>query len=79
MGADEIEEYLTYLALKRNVGASTQNRALSELVFRARTRSRWTLRGPDKRSHVCLQLPDGLSLGSLRQGNTHPETGGSLE
>ena len=33
MGADEIEEYLTYLAVDRNVAASTQNQALSALLF----------------------------------------------
>ncbi|MFO7917352.1 MAG: site-specific integrase [Anaerolineae bacterium] len=33
MGADEIEEYLTYLAVERNVAASTQNQALSALLF----------------------------------------------
>lgn len=33
MDADEIEEYLTYLAVDRNVAASTQNQALSALLF----------------------------------------------
>jgi len=33
MGPDEITEYLTYLAVKRNVSASTQNQALNALVF----------------------------------------------
>jgi len=33
MGAAEIEEYLTYLAVNRNVAASTQNQALSALLF----------------------------------------------
>ena len=33
MGAAEIEEYLTYLAVERNVAASTQNQALSALLF----------------------------------------------
>ena len=33
MGATEIEECLTHLAVKRNVAASTQNQALSALLF----------------------------------------------
>lgn len=33
MGATEIEEYLTYLAVDQNVAASTQNQALSAILF----------------------------------------------
>ena len=33
MGADQIVEYLTYLAVKRKVSPSTQNQALSALLF----------------------------------------------
>lgn len=33
MGADEIREYLTHLAIKENVAASTQNVAFSALLF----------------------------------------------
>ncbi len=33
MGASEITEYLSHLAVKRNVSASTQNQALNALVF----------------------------------------------
>jgi site-specific recombinase XerD len=33
MGASEIEAFLTYLAVQRKVAASTQNQALSALVF----------------------------------------------
>jgi len=33
MGADEVEEYLTYLAVEQHVAASTQNQALSALLF----------------------------------------------
>ena len=33
MGADEVEAFLTYLAVERNVAASTQNQALSALLF----------------------------------------------
>ena len=33
MGASEIEAFLTHLAVDRNVAASTQNHALSALLF----------------------------------------------
>jgi len=33
LGAPEVEAYLTYLAVKRNVSASTQNQALAALLF----------------------------------------------
>lgn len=33
MGADEIQAYITYLANERNVAASTQNQALSAILF----------------------------------------------
>ncbi|WP_419644644.1 phage integrase N-terminal SAM-like domain-containing protein [Thiolapillus sp.] len=33
MGEQEVAEFLTYLAVRRNVAASTQNQALNALVF----------------------------------------------
>jgi hypothetical protein len=33
MGAAELEEFLTYLAVDRNVAASTQNQALAAILF----------------------------------------------
>lgn len=33
MGAKEVEVFLTYLAVKRNVSASTQNQAKSALLY----------------------------------------------
>lgn len=33
MGENEISDFLTYLAVKRRVAASTQNQALSAIVF----------------------------------------------
>jgi hypothetical protein len=33
MGKAEVERFLTYLAVERNVAASTQNQALSAIVF----------------------------------------------
>ncbi len=37
MGAPEIEAFLPHLAVSRNVAASTQNQALSALLFLYRT------------------------------------------
>lgn len=34
MGAAEVERFLTHLAVEGNVAASTQNQALSALLFR---------------------------------------------
>jgi len=33
MGADEVVKFLSYLAVQRNVAASTQNQALNAIVF----------------------------------------------
>ena len=33
MGASEVSEFLTHLAIKREVAASTQNQALAALLF----------------------------------------------
>jgi hypothetical protein len=33
MGTEEIEAFLTYLAVERNVAAPTRNQALSALMF----------------------------------------------
>jgi len=33
MGADEVQAYITYLANERNVASSTQNQALSAIIF----------------------------------------------
>ena len=33
MGEKEISQYISYLAVKRNVAASTQNQALNAVVF----------------------------------------------
>jgi len=33
MGADEVQSFLSYLAVERNVAASTQNQAKSALLF----------------------------------------------
>lgn len=40
MGAEEIQAYITYLANERRVAASTQNQALSAIVFCTNTYSK---------------------------------------
>jgi len=49
MGEPEIQAFLTYIATKRNVSASTQNQALSALIFLYRNVI-----------HKELDLPTGL-------------------
>ena len=46
MGSQEIEAFLTYLAVERNVAASTQNQALSALLFLYRYVLQKDLDGP---------------------------------
>jgi hypothetical protein len=41
MGASEVQAFLTNLAVKENVAASTQNQALSALLFQARPIDWW--------------------------------------
>jgi len=33
MGTVEVEKFLTYLAVERNIAASTQNQALSSIII----------------------------------------------
>ena len=46
MGVSEVEAYLTYLAVKQHVAASTQNQALSALKFLYRHVLHQPLEGP---------------------------------
>jgi hypothetical protein len=46
MGAQEITSLLTWLASSRRVSASTQNQALSAILFLCRERSHCGLRSP---------------------------------
>ena len=65
MGGDEIGRYLTYLAVERKVSASTQNQALSALLFLYRQVLRvdpW--RG---RSRAACTQPDARAGGAQRR------------
>ena len=41
MGASEISQFLTWLAIDRHITASTQNQALSALLFLSRRHATW--------------------------------------
>jgi len=55
MGAREVVAFLTHLAVKRRVSASTQNQALSALLFLYRTVLDHPLEGIDRRQLVVRQ------------------------
>lgn len=58
MGGEEVGEFLTYLAVKRKVSASTQNQALNALVFLYKQVQKIPLDGFDfKHSRVGKRLP----------------------
>jgi len=68
MGGDEIGGYLTYLAMDRKVSASTQNQALSALLFLYRQVLRID---PGTVAHVPhahspMRVPVGLSVDEVR-------------
>jgi hypothetical protein len=57
MGAAEVEHFLTQLAVKRKVSASTQNQALNMDVLMSR-RS-WMTESDKKRTFISLQRSVG--------------------
>ena len=59
MGARDVSEFLTHLAVKRNVAASTQNQALNALVFLYRHVLEQPLEGVDA---VRAKEPDNLPV-----------------
>jgi len=63
MGIKEIEEYLTYLAVKRRVASSTQNQAYSAILFLYREVLNKELEGPidSKRAKKPKRLPTVLT------------------
>lgn len=69
MGAAEIEEYLTYLAMERNVAASTQNQALSALLFLYQNVLKQDLEHPIDavRAKKPKRLPTVLTKGEAQQ------------
>jgi integron integrase len=67
MGAEEVEAFLTYLAVERNVVAATQNQALNALVFLFREVLGKGFEGVDAmRAKVSKKLPVVLSQDETR-------------
>lgn len=67
MGAPEIEGFLTYLAVEKNVAASTQNQAFSALLFLYQKVLEIELRRIDaKRATRPPRLPVVLSVDEIR-------------
>lgn len=68
MGAREVETYLTYLAVAKNVSASTQNQALSALLFLYRDVLDMRLEGINAtRAQRTTWVPTVLSVGEVRK------------
>ena len=69
MGSAEIEAFLTHLAVKENVAASTQNQALSALLFLYREVLRQDLDGPidSIRAKKPKRLPTVLTKDEVRR------------
>lgn len=69
MGIAEIEAFLTHLAVKENVAASTQNQALSALLFLYRQVLRQDLDGPidSIRAKKPKRLPTVLTKDEVRR------------
>jgi len=57
LGAAEVSQFLSTLAIRDNVSASTQNQALSALLFRSTFRGSTTWCGPSEVNDFPLFLP----------------------
>lgn len=68
MGAGEVEAYLTHLAVKNNVSASTQNQAKCALLFLYREVLEQELPWLDKvtQAKVPTRLPVVLTIGEVQ-------------
>ncbi len=67
MGNDEINEFLTFLAVERRVAASTQNQALSSLLFLYKQILKSEIRFDAVRAKSPERLPVVLSVDEVRQ------------
>ncbi len=67
MGSREVNEFLTYLAVERTVSASTQNQALSGLLFLYRKVLEMELVFDAERAKLPERLPVVLSLDEVRR------------
>jgi integron integrase len=67
MGSDEVNEFLTYLAVERRVAASTQNQALSALLFLFRKVLDQEIKLNAARAKQPQRLPVVLSQDEVRR------------
>ena len=68
MGTPEVEQYLTHLAVNRNVAASTQNQALSAILFMYNHVLDKPLEGIDAlRAKKPVRIPVVLSQDEVRR------------
>jgi integron integrase len=72
MGRDEINEFLTWLATDRKVASSTQNQALSAIIFLYRHVLKIEVQGIDaERARRTRRLPSVLSQGEVGRMLAH--------
>jgi integron integrase len=72
LGAEQVEAYLTHLAVKKNVSASTQNQALAALLFLYRDVLEKDIDGVDAlRAKGTKWLPTVLSVPETRRLLSH--------
>ena len=68
MGAEEVEAFLTYLAVERKLAASSQNQALNALVFLYREVLKVDLKGVDaQRAKYNRRLPTVLTQSEVAE------------
>jgi integron integrase len=67
LGSDEVNEFLTHLAVQRKVAASTQNQALSALLFLYRKVLKQEIQFDAVRAQQPKRLPVVLSREEVRQ------------
>ena len=67
MGSEEINRYLTYLAVERKVAASTQNQAFSALLFLFRQVLKMEFKVDAARAQTPQRMPVVLSIDEVRR------------
>ncbi|WP_438938295.1 phage integrase N-terminal SAM-like domain-containing protein [Abyssibacter profundi] len=79
MGKPEIEAFLTHLATERDVAASTQNQAMSAILFLNRHGE--TRTGSRRQVAACKQARQGAryEVWSFQMSDEHPFAGSELK
>ena len=68
LGNEAINDFLTHLAVDRNVAASTQNQAFSAILFLYRKVLKLDISVDAERAKKPQRLPVVLSVGEVRRG-----------